>query len=288
MVISNHNSFPVLFEKKNASAYFIWKIYLYFSIGNGRPREPALCQFYRHTFVPHFDLLWNCCRRLSYNKSATNLNRNKSIKKSGRLDTMTSCFSTNRKRATSERAEQSGHQQVYKKSPTSKLCNKPITTNWIKWTLWAPSAVDGPAPRAASRRTLSVTNLRRSNYVDKTATVDLLKWKAKNRPSWEVLVQHSRPITTCWINGHIEHRPSHRGERVANEAIARCDKLARRSNYADNCDGRSICWNERQKNRPSSESDTTFSRLQRKTALFFRCQYFVKRKCCRTTNPQQI
>jgi len=28
------------------------KIYLYFSIGNGQPREPALCQLYRHTFVP--------------------------------------------------------------------------------------------------------------------------------------------------------------------------------------------------------------------------------------------
>jgi len=28
------------------------KIYLYFSIGNGQLREPALCQLYRHTFVP--------------------------------------------------------------------------------------------------------------------------------------------------------------------------------------------------------------------------------------------
>ena len=27
-------------------------VYLYFSIGNGQPREPALCQLYRHTFVP--------------------------------------------------------------------------------------------------------------------------------------------------------------------------------------------------------------------------------------------
>ena len=32
----------ILFEKYN----------LYFSIGNGQPREPALCQLYRHTFVP--------------------------------------------------------------------------------------------------------------------------------------------------------------------------------------------------------------------------------------------
>jgi len=47
---SNHNSFRVLFDKI-ASAYFAWKIYLYLSIGNGQPREPALCQLYRHTFV---------------------------------------------------------------------------------------------------------------------------------------------------------------------------------------------------------------------------------------------
>ena len=40
-----------LFDKI-ASVYFIGKIYLYFSIGNGKPREPALCQLYRHTFVP--------------------------------------------------------------------------------------------------------------------------------------------------------------------------------------------------------------------------------------------
>ena len=29
------------------------KIYLYFSIGNGQPREPALSQLYRHIFVPY-------------------------------------------------------------------------------------------------------------------------------------------------------------------------------------------------------------------------------------------
>jgi len=28
-------------------------MYLYFSTGNGQPREPALCQLYRHTFVPY-------------------------------------------------------------------------------------------------------------------------------------------------------------------------------------------------------------------------------------------
>ena len=51
MVISNHNSFRVMFDKI-ASVYFIWKIYQYFSIGNGQLREPALCQLYRRTFVP--------------------------------------------------------------------------------------------------------------------------------------------------------------------------------------------------------------------------------------------
>jgi len=49
-VISNHNSCRVLFDKI-ASLYFIRKIYLYFSIGNGQPMEPALCQLYRHRFV---------------------------------------------------------------------------------------------------------------------------------------------------------------------------------------------------------------------------------------------
>ena len=28
-------------------------VFLYFNIGNGQPREPALCQLYRHTFVPY-------------------------------------------------------------------------------------------------------------------------------------------------------------------------------------------------------------------------------------------
>ena len=44
--ISNHNSFRVQFDK-------IEKKYLYFSIGNGQSREPALCQLCRHTFVPY-------------------------------------------------------------------------------------------------------------------------------------------------------------------------------------------------------------------------------------------
>ena len=30
---------------------------MYFSPGNGQPREPALCQLYRHTFVPYTKLL---------------------------------------------------------------------------------------------------------------------------------------------------------------------------------------------------------------------------------------
>jgi len=32
-------------------------MYLYFSTGNGQPREPALCQLYRHTFVP-YSAIW--------------------------------------------------------------------------------------------------------------------------------------------------------------------------------------------------------------------------------------
>jgi len=36
------------------SVYFICKkIHLYFSTGNGQRSEPALCQLYRHTFVPY-------------------------------------------------------------------------------------------------------------------------------------------------------------------------------------------------------------------------------------------
>ena len=50
LLVSNHNSFRVMFDKI-ASVYFIWKINLYFSVGNGQPMEPALCQLYWHTFV---------------------------------------------------------------------------------------------------------------------------------------------------------------------------------------------------------------------------------------------
>jgi len=52
LVISNDTSFRVLFDK-TASEYFIWKMCLYYSIGNDQPSEPALCQLCRHTFVPH-------------------------------------------------------------------------------------------------------------------------------------------------------------------------------------------------------------------------------------------
>ena len=51
MIISNRNSFPVLFDNI-ASVYFIWKIYLYFSTENGQPWNHR-CQLYRHTFVPY-------------------------------------------------------------------------------------------------------------------------------------------------------------------------------------------------------------------------------------------
>jgi len=40
---------------KIASVHFIREIYLYFSIGNGQLSERALCQLYRHTFVPYSD-----------------------------------------------------------------------------------------------------------------------------------------------------------------------------------------------------------------------------------------
>ena len=52
LVISNHNSFRVLFDKI-ASMYFYCKIYLYFSIGSGQSRAPALCKLYQYTFIPY-------------------------------------------------------------------------------------------------------------------------------------------------------------------------------------------------------------------------------------------
>ena len=43
----------MLFDKI-ASDILGEKIYLYFNIGDGQPRELALCQLYRHTFVPYW------------------------------------------------------------------------------------------------------------------------------------------------------------------------------------------------------------------------------------------
>jgi len=66
LVISNCNGFRVLFDKI-ASVCFLWKIYLYFSIGNDQPSEPALCQLYQHTFVSYstyiFDIYIRSWRR---------------------------------------------------------------------------------------------------------------------------------------------------------------------------------------------------------------------------------
>ena len=69
LVISNYNSFRVLFNKI-ASAYVIWRIYLYFSIGNGQPREPALCQLYRHTFVPYSNAWHSVTERMILGRTA--------------------------------------------------------------------------------------------------------------------------------------------------------------------------------------------------------------------------
>ena len=63
MVISNRNSFWVLFDEI-ASLYFIWKVYLYFSIGNGQPNELVLCQLFRHTFIPY--PLWEIRAPIQY------------------------------------------------------------------------------------------------------------------------------------------------------------------------------------------------------------------------------
>ena len=51
-----YNSFRVLFDNI-ASVYFILKIDLYFSVGNGQHREPPVCQLYRHTFVPYMRVI---------------------------------------------------------------------------------------------------------------------------------------------------------------------------------------------------------------------------------------
>jgi len=43
----------VLFDKI-ASAYILFEKYIcFFTVGNGQSRELALCQLYRHTFVPY-------------------------------------------------------------------------------------------------------------------------------------------------------------------------------------------------------------------------------------------
>jgi len=55
LVVSNHNSFRVLFDKI-ASAHFISKIYLYFSIGNGR----------RTSKVPIVSAHFRCRRRVCH------------------------------------------------------------------------------------------------------------------------------------------------------------------------------------------------------------------------------
>ena len=39
-------------------------MYLYFSVGNGQPREQALCKLYRHTFVPSYNKLTQLIERL--------------------------------------------------------------------------------------------------------------------------------------------------------------------------------------------------------------------------------
>jgi len=49
---SNYNSSRVLFDKNCFRIFYLKKICLYFSTGDDQPMEPALCQLYRHTFVP--------------------------------------------------------------------------------------------------------------------------------------------------------------------------------------------------------------------------------------------
>jgi len=70
-VLPNHNdnSVRVLIDKI-ASVYFIWKIYLIYAvnIGNGHHKELALCQLYRHTFVPR----WRDVTRLATVKRVPN------------------------------------------------------------------------------------------------------------------------------------------------------------------------------------------------------------------------
>jgi len=51
----------VLFDK--IASVYLKNIYLYFGIGNGQPRKPALCQLYRHIFVPY--LSWDAEARVA-------------------------------------------------------------------------------------------------------------------------------------------------------------------------------------------------------------------------------
>jgi len=62
-VILNHNSFRVLCCLIKLLPYISFEKYFYFSIGNGQPRESALCHMYRHTFVSlqgKFGEVWIC------------------------------------------------------------------------------------------------------------------------------------------------------------------------------------------------------------------------------------
>ena len=52
LVISNHNSFRVVFEKNCFRVFYLKIYFFYFSIRNGQPGKPALCQLYRHSFDP--------------------------------------------------------------------------------------------------------------------------------------------------------------------------------------------------------------------------------------------
>jgi len=65
LLILNHNSFRVLFEK-TASVCFIWKIYLYFSIVNGQPRELAIGTF---SFPIILALYWGFAHKLQWQTS---------------------------------------------------------------------------------------------------------------------------------------------------------------------------------------------------------------------------
>ena len=56
LLISNHNSFRVLFDKLLPCILFENHIYILAS-KNGQPREPALYQLYRQTFVPYITRL---------------------------------------------------------------------------------------------------------------------------------------------------------------------------------------------------------------------------------------